>query len=114
MSTQRRAGAGGITPAPATPDQQHRARLTVAAAATGPDDCRRLLDALGLLHDPTTHNAAPTPTRRPSPGGAAEPLPDVLTPRQAATIARRLHRHHQPIPERISRLLAHERARRTA
>ncbi|WP_176218340.1 hypothetical protein [Saccharomonospora piscinae] len=34
---------------PPTPEQEQRARLAVAHHATGPDDCRHLLDMLGLL-----------------------------------------------------------------
>ncbi|HET8643023.1 MAG TPA: hypothetical protein VFM37_13900 [Pseudonocardiaceae bacterium] len=42
----------GADPNRVTPDQVQRARMVVARNAADNDDCRRLLDMLGLLEGP--------------------------------------------------------------
>lgn len=42
----------GADPNRVTPDQVQRARMVVARNAVDNDDCRRLLDMLGLLEGP--------------------------------------------------------------
>lgn len=42
----------GVDPHRVTPEQVERARRVVARNATGNDDCRQLLDMLGLLEGP--------------------------------------------------------------
>lgn len=49
--------------------QNRQAALAVAAHATGPDDCRTLLDMLGLLDQPPTNRpvvAYVPPAKRPT------------------------------------------------
>jgi hypothetical protein len=42
----------GVDPHRVTPDQVKRARVVVARNAQDPEDCRRLLDMLGLIDGP--------------------------------------------------------------
>lgn len=42
----------GVDPHRVTAEQVDRARLAVARSAGGPDDCRQLLDMLGLIDGP--------------------------------------------------------------
>ncbi|HEY0639439.1 MAG TPA: hypothetical protein VGD67_17470 [Pseudonocardiaceae bacterium] len=42
----------GADPLRVSPDQVRRARVVVARNATDPEDCRRLLDMLGLIDGP--------------------------------------------------------------
>lgn len=41
-----------------TPEQEQRARMFVATHATGVEDCRELLDMLGLMPEAETETAA--------------------------------------------------------
>jgi hypothetical protein len=140
--SKHRAGAGGIAPPPATPGQARRATLLAIGNGIGhvytgdPDDihewtptpdevaavrrlARPVLDALGLLPA-----AAETPRLKPQPpaapltaaaiGLAARPIPDRLTPQQAATLARLYTRHGLPVPDRVVRLRAEYQAERRA
>lgn len=117
--SKHRAGTGGVTPTNTRRETLLAAAYllrdainhghTHAAAATY---AQPVLDALGLDLTTLRHGPQPSPqpAATPAPSRQAaepgEPLPDVLTPRQAATIARRYTRHGQAVPPRVARLTA--------
>lgn len=123
--SKRRAGTGGVTAPPPTPAVARVVALKVTSSTirllgqdTGPEACtdaREVLGALGLtlLARRTAPQPLPEPAATPAPPRRAatpgEPLPDVLTPRAAAAVARAAHRARQPVPERAARVLNHHR-----
>jgi len=110
----RRPGAGGITPPPPDPVAARRAAALILSISIGRGnhsaaairaDARPVLDALGLLPGPASGAIPPAPEPRPkAPPAAYEPLPDMLTTRQAASIQKRLQRAGRPVPDRVRRL----------
>lgn len=122
--SKRRAGTGGVTPPPPDLATARKAVLQVYSDAirrgitTGPEasvDVQDTLDALGLtaLVQPAESQPQPQPvvTSAPTPRATTPPgpLPDVLTPRHAAAVARAAHRAKQPVPARAARVLNHQR-----